>query len=137
MPVYHAIEQPLAIEASLSDLITLTWWDRGIIADFIVPGHDEQALRVHFDKAHIVRILDEMPLSTENEDSRSEDLVPNHFAYFVEGTLFWKSQSETFQAVFKEARHYRFVTGWTCLDVISDVEPSISVIIRRYARPIL
>ena len=61
MPKYRPIEQPLAIKASLSDLIALTWQDRGIAADFIVPGDSERSLRVHFDKTHIVRILDEMP----------------------------------------------------------------------------
>ena len=125
MPKYYVIEQPHAIKTSLSDLIALTWKDRGLVADFIIPGDDQKALRVHFDRTHIVRILDEMPLSTENEDSRSEGLVSEHFAYWVEGSLFWKSQSEAFKAVFKNARHYRFITGWTCLDVISDVEPSV------------
>jgi hypothetical protein len=67
MPKYHAIEQPLEIKSSLSDLIALSWQDGGIVADFIIPSNGEQALRVHFDKTHIVRILDEMPLSTESE----------------------------------------------------------------------
>ena|ERR1700730_9341125 len=50
-----------------------------------------------------------------------------------EGSQFWKSQSDAFKAVFNKARHYRFVTGWTCLDVISDAEPSMSVIIPKRA----
>jgi hypothetical protein len=133
VPKYHAIEQPLAIKASHSDLIALAWEDRAIVADFIIPGDGQQALRVHFDKSHIVRVLDEMPLSTENEDTQSEGLVSDHFAYMVEGSQFWKSQSDAFKAVFNKARHYRFVTGWTCLDVISDAEPTMSVIIPKRA----
>jgi hypothetical protein len=133
VPKYHAIEQPLAIKASNSDLIALAWEDRAIVADFIIHGDGQQALRVHFDKAHIVRVLDEMPLSAENEDTQSEGLVSDHFAYMVEGSLFWKSQSDAFKTVFNKARHYRFVTGWTCLDVISDAEPSMSVIMPKRA----
>jgi hypothetical protein len=131
VPKYRPIDQPFAIKASFSDLIAMTWTDRGIIADFIIPGEDAQALRVHFGKTHIVRILDEMPLSTESEDTPKEGLVSDHFAYLVEGSLFWKSQSDALEAVFGKARHYRFITGWTCLDVISDMEPSISVVSRK------
>jgi len=95
-------------------------------ADFVIPGDDQQALRVQFGKTEIVRILDEMPLSTEGEDTKSTGLVSEHFAYRIEDSLFWKSQSEAFKAAVKNLRHYRFVTGWTCLDVISEQEPNIS-----------
>jgi hypothetical protein len=76
MAKYRAIEQPLEIKSSLSDLIALAWKDRGIIADFVIPNDDEHALRVQFDKTHIIRILDEMPLSTESEDAKSEGSYP-------------------------------------------------------------
>jgi hypothetical protein len=46
----------------------------------------------------IVRILDEMPLSIETDPSASQGLVPNHFAYRVEGAPFSVSQSEAWQA---------------------------------------
>jgi hypothetical protein len=67
VPKYHPLEQPLAIKTSLSDLIALTWQDRGIAADFIVPGDDERVLRVHFDKTHIIRILDETERVNDSE----------------------------------------------------------------------
>lgn len=127
MPRYRAIDQPIEIETSLSDLTALTWKDGGIDADFIIPGDEERTLRVHFDTTHIIRILDEMPLSTESEDSRSEGLISEHFAYLVEDSLFWKLQSEAFKLACNKARHYRFITGWTCLDVISDEQPAITV----------
>ena len=132
LPRYHALIQPLEIKTRISDLITLAWEDYGIIADFIIPGDDKHTLRVHFEKTDIVRILDEMPLSTESEDTKPVGLVPEHFAYVVEDSLFWKSQSEAFKIVFKKARHYRFITGSICLDVISDKEPMISVNVRGH-----
>ena len=135
MPKYSPIEQPIQIKTSLSDLLALTWRDRGIIADFIILGDQERALRVHFEKTEILRILDEMPLSTENEDTEKEGLVSEHFAYLVEDSAFFRAQSEAFRIVFKNARHYRFITGWTCLDVISDSAPSLSVIDRKM-RPV-
>lgn len=134
MPKYHAIEQPLAIKTSLSDLIALTWEDQGISAEFAIPDDASRVLTVRFDKTHVVRILDEMALSTEPEHTPSEGLIAEHFAYLVEGSSFWKSQSEALQLVHSNARHYCFVTGWTCLDVISDEEPVITVTTRRPGR---
>jgi hypothetical protein len=129
LPKYQTLEQPLAIQTSGSNLLTLTWKGSGITADFIIPGECEKALRVHFKKTNIVRILDEFAISTE-EDIRASGLVSEHFAYVVEDSLFWKSQSEAFKIVFNKVRHYRFITGWNCLDVISDVEPSMNVVMR-------
>ncbi|WP_249124968.1 hypothetical protein [Bradyrhizobium manausense] len=131
MPKYHAIEQPLAIKTSLSDLIALTWEALGIRADFAVPEDELRAITVRFDRTHVVRILDEMALSTEAEDTPSEGLLAEHFAYLVEDSSFWKSQSEALKLVHSNARHYRFVTGWTCLDVVSDEEPVITVTTRK------
>jgi len=90
--------------------------------------HRTSLIRVAFDKVHIIRILDEMPLSTEAE-TKNEGLVPNHLAYRVEGSMFRETQSEAFKKTKgKWAQHYRFVTGWTCLDVISDSPPAMSVV---------
>jgi hypothetical protein len=55
-------------------------------------------------------------------------MLPDHFAYRVEGSRFWNSQSEVLPLTFPNARHYLFVTGWACLDVISSVQPEIFVI---------
>jgi hypothetical protein len=109
----------------------LTWEDQGVSAAFAIPGDASRALTVQFERTHVVRILDEMPLSTENADIPSEGLIAEHFAYLVEDSPFWKSQSEALKLVHSNARHYRFVTGWTCLDVISDEEPVMTVTSRR------
>jgi hypothetical protein len=69
-----------------------------------------------------------MPLSTETEDTPNEGLVSEHFAYRVEGSSFWRSQSEALKTVHAKARHYRFITGWTCLDVIADIAPVMTVV---------
>jgi hypothetical protein len=128
VPKYSALDQPIHIETSLSDLLALTWRRGGIIADFIIPGEQRQALRVHFEKPLIFRVLDELLLSTEREDDKPEGLVSEHFSYLVEESAFFKSQSEAFRIIWPKARHYRFVTGSACLDVISDAEPSLSVV---------
>jgi hypothetical protein len=98
-----------------------------IVADFLIPGDDSSVLRVQCDRVHIIRVLDEMPLSTEAEDTPNEGLVADHFAYAVESSAFWRTQSDTFKTVFQGAQHYRFITGWTCLDVIAELPPSITV----------
>ncbi|WP_247549806.1 hypothetical protein [Bradyrhizobium sp. 138] len=134
MPKYHPIAQPLQVKTSLSDLIALTWEDQGVCADFAIPDDAWRALTVQFHRTHVVRILDEMALSPENEDTVSEGLIAEHFAYLVEDSSFWKSQSEALKLIHNNARHYRFVTGWTCLDVISDEEPVITITARRSNR---
>ena len=98
------------------------------MADFSIPGDDQRALRVEFEMVEMIRTLDEMPLSTEGENTANEGTVAEHFAYSVDGASFWNQQSETFKSVFTKVRHFRFITGWTCLDVISAGEPSLSVV---------
>jgi hypothetical protein len=128
VPKYHPIEQPIAIKASHSNLINLVLNDRGLVADFVIPGDDQRVLRLQFERVDIIRTLDEMPLSTEAEDTPNEGLVAEHFAYLVDGALFWNQQSEAFRVVYTKAQHFRFITGWTCLDVIAAGEPKLSVV---------
>ena len=99
-----------------------------MVADFLIPGDDQHALRVQFERVEITRTLDEMPLSTEAEDTPNDGLSAEHFAYSVDGALFWKLQSEAFKVVYPKAQHFRFITGWTCLDVIAAAEPRLSVV---------
>ena len=92
------------------------------------PGEDDHLLRVTFAKACIVRLLDEMPLSTEDDDTPNEGLVSEHFAYRVEGAAFARMQPETWKSVFGPVTHYQFVTGWACMDVLSGAAPSFSIV---------
>ncbi|UPJ51285.1 hypothetical protein IVB30_08020 [Bradyrhizobium sp. 200] len=128
MPKYRPIEQPIAIETSLGDLTNLVLRIRALVADFSIPGEDQRALRVEFESVEMIRILDEMALSTEAEDTPNEGLSAHHFAFLVDGARFWNQQSEAFKMVFAKARHFRFITGWTCLDVIAAGEPKLTVV---------
>jgi hypothetical protein len=128
VPKYSLIEQPIAIKTSLSDLIKLVLKGGALVADFLVPGDDQHALRVQFERVEIIRTLDEMALSTETEGTPNEGLLTEHFAYLVDGALFWNQQSDAFKIVHAKARHFRFITGWTCLDVIAAGEPKLSVV---------
>jgi hypothetical protein len=76
----------------------------------------------------MIRIIEEMPISMEPEETPNEGITPGHFAYVVEGAAFWNHQSEVFKLVFKAAKHYRFFTANYCLDVISPREPAFSVV---------
>jgi hypothetical protein len=133
MPKYFPIQGPIDIKCSLSNMTALQWRMpletqlASLVADFVIPGHDLGVLRVQCDRVHIIRVLDEMPLSTEAEETPNEGLVADHFAYTVEGSAFWLTQSAAFKTVFQGARHYRFITGWTCLDVIAERPPFITV----------
>lgn len=94
---------------------------------FSLPGLDETLLKIHFSHVDIVRVLDEVFLSTE-ENSEITGLVRYHFAYRVENSHFWNSQSEFYRDLRPDAVHYRFVTGNACLDVITTDEPSFDFV---------
>jgi hypothetical protein len=128
---YFPISTEPNMEADGSDLFHLTYHRGALAADFLVPDDENQLLRVSFDRAQIFRVLDEMPLSTEENWQGSEGWKKNHFAYRVEGSKFVASQSELFLAA-TQIKHYRFITGNGCLDVLSERAPTFSVVPFEY-----
>ena len=129
MPKYLPLEIEPTIKASLSDLLDFHWGVAAVRASFLMADPNK-ALEISFDGQCIVRLVDEMALSTEEDDSPNEGLVSDHFAYGVEGALFYRVQSEAFKTVYKNCAHYRFITGWTCLDIVTSAEPHFKVIQR-------
>lgn len=128
MPKYFPIDAGVSFNCVQSDLLAFSWNADGCLsADFILPRTEGRALRVRFNGPTIVRLLDEMPLSTEN-DTKREGTVPRHFAYRVEGSTFANTQSETWKSVCHPVHHYRFVTGGGCMDVLSKAEPSFEIV---------
>lgn len=126
MVTYTPLKIECEFRSSSSDLHRLSMEGRKLDADFRIPGETPKCIRVTFEDVDVIRVLDEMPLSTE-EDA-AEGLVSDHFAYTVEGSLFWNSQSEVLTS-YDGLQHYRFITGWGCLDVLSRREPIFSVVI--------
>jgi hypothetical protein len=109
-------------------MLELRWKRERLFAAFYIPGDQENVLRVEFERALIVRILDEMPLSTEGDEPDTfEGHVPDHFAYRTEGSWFWRTQSEAFTSINKDLKAYLLVTGGTCLEVISPAPPKLRV----------
>jgi hypothetical protein len=130
MPRYFPIDAWVSFKASQSDLVAFGWRTLGITADFILPGDKDRLLRVTFDAQCIIRLVDEMPLSTEDDRSPNIGMIAEHFAYRVEGAVFAETQSEAWKVVRSPVSHYRFITGWTCMDVLSSAEPRFEVISR-------
>jgi len=127
MPNYIPMEIPALIHSSQSDVLSFHWdKSRRITADFLIPDNDGHVLRLSFDRAEVVRLLDEMPISTE-ADTRNVGLVPDHLAYEVTGSAFWAQQSEALKLSLPAMKHYRFITGWTCIDVLSLAKPTFTV----------
>ncbi|GLR93426.1 MULTISPECIES: hypothetical protein [Bradyrhizobium] len=127
MPKYFPIDAGVSFACDESDLLAINWKTDRLSADFILPGVEGRALRVCFDGATIVRLLDEMPLSTER-GTKNEGLVSGHFAYRVEGSIFADTQSETWKRVHHPVCHYEFITGWGCVDVLSKAGPSFEIV---------
>ena len=126
MADYLPIELPIELKADASDMVALFWRHRSVVADFFIPQDTFSHLRIRFADALIARVVDEMAVSTEERSNKG--LVKEHLAYRVEDAHFWKTQSETFRFVHKNADHYRFVSAGTCLDVISHAAPVIVLV---------
>ncbi len=126
MVKYTPIEVGETFKTISSDLHRLWLTDQALTADFRIPADTPRFLRVEFEDIDVMRVLDEMPLSTE-EAAEEEGLVSEHFAYTVEGSLFWNSQSDVLTS-YDGLQHYRFITGWRCLDVLSRRQPRFSIV---------
>ena len=131
MPNYFPIPVTPSIRADHSDLLQLRWANVGIVADFILPQDDQSALRVRLERVEIIRIVEEMPISSESEETANEGIIPGHFAYLVQGAAFWNQQSAVFKTVVTTAKHYRFFTANYCLDVISTRGPAFTVVAKQ------
>jgi hypothetical protein len=64
-----------------------------------MPEDDTSLLRVTFDHAPILRILDEMPSDNEPEGTQNDGLIPDHFAYAVESDAFWLNQPDALKGL--------------------------------------
>lgn len=121
MPDYEPIDIAGDVDCLEIDLISFSWGDK--IATFSLPG--QRALRILFSGDVIVRMLDEFALSTEDTPSERHGLIGHHFAYRVSGDPFVDIQSRIWleNEALAPCRHYRFVTGSGCLDVLAHIEP--------------
>jgi len=108
------------------DLLKVEPGLNSLSASFILADEAEQDLQVTFDRPTIVRVLDDMPLSTEG--AWGEGRVPNHFAYEVRGHPFLTSQSQVWRDVCGPISHYQFLTGGMCMDVLSSGQPEFSLV---------
>jgi hypothetical protein len=127
MPTFKPLDSDVSIKSSLSTLDRLVLHGDALKADFYIPDDANKRLRVAFPHVEITRTLDEMPLSTE-EPEKWVGLKAEHFAYEVVDAYFWRSQSSALKIAHKNLKHYVFITGRTCLDVISRYQPTFSIV---------
>jgi hypothetical protein len=128
VPNLVPIEIPVEIRSSQSDIFDFHLHEgRKVRVDFLMPGDPERLLRLSLDSAEVVRLLDEMAISTEM-DTPMVGLVPDNLAYEVSGSAFWAQQSEALKLTRPKLRHYRFITGWTCLDALTEATPYFAVV---------
>ena len=99
-------------------------------ADFLIPDDDDRLLRVVFRSFETFRVLDEMALSTEEANPSWEGHVPEHLAYRVQDGFFWRMQSEPLRLHHPDLKHYQFVTGDLCLEVLSSGPPALGIVSR-------
>jgi hypothetical protein len=125
---YEPVDVGASFDLCSSTLENFVWDHHSVVADFLIPNDENHVLRAVFHGSCIVRLLDEMALSTEDDDGDAEGLVPDTLCYRVEGAAFSRAQSETWKSVCGPAVHYRFITGWTCMDVLTGATPRFGVV---------
>jgi hypothetical protein len=123
---FFPIDAGIPIKGVDSDLLCFDWQERS--ADFVIPGDDDHVLRVRFPTDVIVRMLDEMPLSIESDPATWQGLVPNHFAYRMEGASIAEDQPAAWRQALGTLKHFRFITGWGCLDILTAGDPEFQVV---------
>ncbi len=89
-----------------------------IVAEFLLPDDERHLLQASFDRQCIVRI----------HDTPKEGLVPEQFACRLEGPAFARIQSSAWKEFCAPVTHYQFVTGWACMDVLSEAAPVFSLV---------
>jgi hypothetical protein len=120
--LYVPIEYPGEPAAHLPgcDLDRVHWRTSWFAADFAVLRFG--LLRVSFAGEFIVTFLDEVFLAGE----QANGLVANHFAYAVDG--FDSSLAKSFR---EPPKCFRFLTGFTCMEVLAANAPHFEVVLER------
>ncbi|MPT23495.1 MAG: hypothetical protein E2577_11080 [Starkeya sp.] len=131
MALYVPIPLEVPIKCSLSDIIRLSSDGRRVVAYFFVPHDDNKALKVVFENIYVMRMCDEHVLNLEDYPNR-EGLVGENFLYRMERADFLLNQPAVKQS-YEEDHHFRCVTGSTCLDVIADEPPAVTMVPRENA----
>jgi hypothetical protein len=85
MPKYSPIDIGVPLQASHSDLDALHCSTNGIAADVVLSNGEDHLRRISFHSQRIIRILDEMLLSTEEGATPNEGLVPSTLHNHLEG----------------------------------------------------
>ncbi len=125
---YQPIDVGVEIDCILSDLYSINWTPLGAVLEFFIPDSDE-VLKIAFVGMVVVRVLDELHISTEDDPKDRHGMIAHHFAYKVTGHAFKGIQSELLR---DDGLHYQFITGNGCADVISQHPPSITI--RRFSK---
>lgn len=82
-----------------------------------LEGADKPILLIEFGKALVARVLDEMWNSTETDSKRWRG-IDGSFARVIEGSEY-PTHPDLLNTIHPDAKHYAFITGDDCVDVIA------------------
>jgi hypothetical protein len=91
-----------------------------------LEGADKPILLIEFDNALVVRVLDEMWNSTETDSKRWRG-IDGSFARIIEGSEY-PTHPDLLKTIHLDAKHYLFITGDDCVDVIA-IDPPLAKLI--------
>ena len=121
MPSYTPIQVPVAAEIPDVSLLVSGWKAGTFFVDLEVG---KQTVRASFRDPFSSRILTNVRIE-RLEAGEHQGLRRRYFAYSVLGADFWY---EHFNAMIDPVRHFRFVAGVNCVDVLSKETPVILVV---------
>ena len=107
----------ICLMESCNDCLNLFWE---------LEGADKPILLIEFDSALVSRVLDEMWNSTETDSKRWKG-IDGSFARVIEGSEY-PTDPDLLNTIHPDAKHYAFVTGDDCVDVIALDPPRAKLI---------
>ncbi|MBP1848524.1 hypothetical protein J2046_006820 [Rhizobium petrolearium] len=126
MPSYVPMEIEPRFSALDLELARSLWTPAQSFVEYIC-AKTRSNLRIAFQKIEIMRIVDDLPL-LDLEDEQTSGILQHHFGYVVSDAAFWRANERTIERSVNPMTHYRFITGNSCVDIISSASPHTRVL---------
>lgn len=121
LPRYIPLEVKPIASALDWDLARVLWAPVNLYAEFLLAPKNLR-LRINFPKVTVYRVIDDLEM-LDSEYDANVGIEYRHFGYQVEGAAFWRDNINHIKRVGSPQAHYRYITGNSCVDVISVYEP--------------
>ena len=130
MPTYTPLDAGVNFGPDEVRLADVRWRLNGLLVRWVLPR--ERTLFVRFTTQTIIRIMDEFPMGEELDHIDKSQLFPDGeafgFAFEVTGGAFPDAQPKLFGLGLPPLKHYQFLTGSACMDILTLRPPRFRVV---------